>query len=58
MENVRSWASTLLPAVTVTWFSFNDAWITRTRACPGGVVSWSIRTCNRNPDAGPTPATV
>src|SRR6516162_3624925 len=42
----------------VTLWCFSDAWITRTRDLPGGVVSSSWRICSRSPLAGPMPATV
>ncbi len=51
-------ARTCCPAETVTRCCCNDAWITRTSALPGGVLSLSRITCNRSPDSGPIPATV
>ena len=42
----------------VVFCCFSEAWITRTRALPAGVVSSSFMTWSRRPDSGPMPATV
>ena len=44
--------------MTVTEFWSSDAWMTRTRDLPAGVVSRSGMICSRRPLAGPMPATV
>jgi len=52
-------AIVLPPQVTlVTTCSFSEAWMIRTAALPGCVVSWSSMTWSRRPDSGPMPATV
>jgi hypothetical protein len=44
--------------LTVTCRCFSDAWITRTRAWPAGVVRSSWTTWRRRPVTGPTAAAV